>query len=731
MPVVLAAPPTEVAVANPGWEYALEEPTPVSEWKAVAGASIGNKLLEWPPDLFALTEVLLQRSEAFRFALSPPAGSSWPPAGVPDWPDAVVAAARQWSAWTEDRGGAVPPLLAQEWATFRARVGTPLNQLADARDWRMCEALLTLHAIADEACAGLGLAHDASGADGLLYRARGRELLARTGSLSRLPPHRIRVLPRVRTPPSGSSVRALSRYAAVTGPGVAARWHDAPSHRPGPDRDRGGINLLLLPWPLHVLESDFHPVTGPLHELAGDPFGFFEFEPAERLDLDLVERVLAAADDEAETVDVVVLPESAIDHDEIAGLEAVLGRHGVTTLVTGVRGHLEPHGQFPPNWVHIGVSVGGHWVHITQAKHHRWSLDEGQISQYHLSAALHPQIRWWEAAEVPRRSVQFVELLDGVTLAPLVCEDLAQSDEVADVIRSVGPMLVVAPLLDGPQLDSRWSARYAGVLADDPGSAVLTLTSFGMAQRSRPAGFDSSPVVALWKGPGQQAHEIPLESGAHAVLLSATVRSAVKRSFDGRRPLRDGSEFVSVDVRQVRSKSAGARPRGVPRGEPTQSVLDASELTILTSWAEAVADALAFAPMRVAAVSVSAQASSAWRAELRIPEPGTSLRLAIDGLVRIVRTAGGTSDGPSLAGLLQAVGNHQPDELAVDRLVRAALRSALDRRRASTTDNTIDVTSSEDQARDWRNNWHQSQHGSSPRRPNTAARSFHQSGVAG
>ena len=50
----------------------------------------------------------------------------------------------------------------------------------------MCDALLTLHAIADEACAGLGIALDRSDGKGCLYRARGRELLARTGSLARI-----------------------------------------------------------------------------------------------------------------------------------------------------------------------------------------------------------------------------------------------------------------------------------------------------------------------------------------------------------------------------------------------------------------------------------------------------------------------------------------------------------------------------------------------------------------
>src|SRR5215472_1078114 len=128
---------------------------------------------------------------------------------------------------------------------------------------------------------------------------------------------------------------------------------------------------------------------------------------------------------------------------------------------------------------------GEAWFHIRQNKHHRWSLDESQINQYHLGSVLHPHIRWWEAMEVPRRALQFVEVAE-LAIVSLVCEDLAESDNVAELIRSVGPTVVITGLLDGPQLTSRWSARYASVLADDPGSAVLTLTSFGMVNRSRP-----------------------------------------------------------------------------------------------------------------------------------------------------------------------------------------------------------------------------------------------------
>ena len=101
--------------------------------------------------------------------------------------------------------------------------GVPLEQVAAGQDWRMCQALLTLHAIADEACAGLGIALDRSDGQACAYRARGRELLVRTGSLARVSPRLLRVLPKVCTPPTGRA--AFSRYACVQGPGIQARWH--------------------------------------------------------------------------------------------------------------------------------------------------------------------------------------------------------------------------------------------------------------------------------------------------------------------------------------------------------------------------------------------------------------------------------------------------------------------------------------------------------------------------
>jgi hypothetical protein len=284
-----------------------------------------------------------------------------------------------------------------------------------------------------------------------------------------------------------------------------------------------------------------------------------------------LDRVLVAACREAGSVDVVCLPESAVEEGEIGELEALLHDHGVIALVAGVRQQSPEPGRAPYNWLHIGFNPrlvkGGSlptdpsppWFHIRQRKHHRWSLDEAQIYEYHLGGVLHPHVGWWESMEVPRRSIQFVEVAE-LTLAALVCEDLAQNDDVAELIRQVGPTIVLTAVLDGSQLNSRWAERYASVLADDPGSAVMTLTSYGMVQRSRPHGRAASAVVALWKDPSRGVREIPLEAGAHGVLLTVCTDRATRRSADARILVDNGTSCFDVAVHQIGASPIGSRP---------------------------------------------------------------------------------------------------------------------------------------------------------------------------
>src|SRR5215472_6674258 len=330
----------------------VTEPTPATIWRSVTGCSVTDRLLEWPPDVFALTNLVLDRAEAFRFALSP--AGQWPPSRYPDWAHAVVEAGLRWSGWAQAPAGEPPDLVAHEWKAFCERAETPLEDLASGQDRQLAEALLTLHAVADEACAGLGIALDASDASGCVYRARGRELLARTGSLARIDARLLRVLPKVRTPPTGRP--AFSRYACVQTPPIEARWHKMPARHPGTDLRSEYATMLLLPWPLTVQASDFCPVEGSVQRLAKDPFASFEFVPAERLDLALVDRVLTAARQEVNAIDIVVLPESAVDESEIDDLEALLDRHGVISLHTGVRQRSADPARPPGNWIHTGFN---------------------------------------------------------------------------------------------------------------------------------------------------------------------------------------------------------------------------------------------------------------------------------------------------------------------------------------------------------------------------------------
>src|SRR6185503_894532 len=117
------------------------------------------------------------------------------------------------------------------------------------------------------------------------------------------------------------------------------------------------------------------------------------------------------------------------------------------------------------------------------------------------------------------------------------------------VIRSVGPSLVIALLMDGPQLERRWPGRYATVLADDPGSAVLTLTSLGMVRRSSMPGNEGPSPIALWKDPYGQAQELLLPRGAHALVLTLSASRITGVTLDGRS---DASKTVRLSLSGVR-----------------------------------------------------------------------------------------------------------------------------------------------------------------------------------
>lgn len=648
-------------------------PTIASLWADVSGRDLSEQDLAWPPDVFALAGTVLSRTHAYRFAVSPPTGRHWPPRRFAGWNDVVTTAAEQWCTWSEEREGPPPDLVGDTWAVLLDAADTELDAIADGSAWEVCEALFVLLALGDEAGAGVAATLDPERAAGFRFRGRAGELLARTGSLSAVPTYRLRVLPKGRTPPGGISFRSLSRYLCLRGAAVDVAWHKAPARRSGTGQQQA--NVLLLPWPLRVRQRDFRPLQHTVHRAENEPFGSFSFDPAEPFDLDLVERVLIAALDEVDGVDAVILPESSVPVDDVQPLQALLTRYGVSMLMAGVREPPRDDGPLPGNWVHLGVHVGGCWAHYRQNKHHRWFLDESQINQYHLAGALHPSVRWWEAMEVPRRSLQFVELSEGLTVVAVVCEDLARLDEVAELLRDVGPSLVVTILLDGPQLASRWTARYASVLADDPGTAVLTLTASGMVQRSRPIGMPPSSVVAMWKDPTRGLREISLDPGSDGVVMSVAHTRARRRCADGRTPVDNATGLVVAGVHQVTAVPGDPARAPGPRGV-TGVALGAAELTIVTAWADAVAEAMEHAPERVSGVLADARPGAPWRRDLGLPEPSAPLATALTAVCDAVAAAGGADDA-----VLAVLGDAPPDGDAPVALGTSVLRTALESRR--------------------------------------------------
>ncbi len=298
-----------------------------------------------------------------------------------------------------------------------------------------------------------------------------------------------------------------------------------------------GLNLLLVPWPERVVPRDFQVAERPQ---APAESGLFRYAPLKRGD-DLPRRIrdlLKVAEAEVGTVDAVVLPELALSEEEYETLRDHVSEHG-GILVTGVRstpGSERDHKEGSNSWS-LAYGIGlGRKVEITQQKHHRWKLDRRQIRQYGIGARLDPGHVWWEDAKIRKRALWFVGLNHCVTASVLICEDLARQEPVSELLRAVGPNLVIALLMDGPQLETRWSARYATVLADDPGCSVLTVTSLGMARMSRSeTGTSGSRIIALWKD-DKDGRNVPIElpEGAGGTVLSLASETKQEWTADGR-----------------------------------------------------------------------------------------------------------------------------------------------------------------------------------------------------
>lgn len=521
-----------------------------------------EKFPQWPPDLFAVSGTLVDLSSCYSFARFEDNGSCNPfTISFAEKAQAIGCAWRKevgedgkLSVKTEgDIQTLWNELISNQSASLECRISSDGSLLS----W--CKAALQLMAISDEASVGMGFPIDSSRDKELPFAstyykwndAHWQNVKTRNWRVAtvclHVPHSEICVQPKTLTTQMGCTARSLSHHLALLPPSthVTTQWFVGPPFEVNTEEPR---NILLIPFPYNIDANCFRAINTqqkegwghfeidqkwlPTSDEQGEPFCSF------------IEVLVKQAKREVDCVHAIILPELALSEAlaqrvarriaESNGLEMFVS--GISTDMFTVAKKKEPANAAYTSLYHRGEMIARWW----QYKHHSWRLDSGQIGQYSITQILDPSILWWEhigfagrdakEREIDR-SVWFYASGGGWSLATLICEDLARIDPVQSVVRAIGPNLLIVLLMDGPQLGQRWSSRYATVLADDPGSSVLTLTCLGMIRRSR---GPQSQIIALWKDAFRGAQELSLAYGAHALLLTITPRRQKERTLDRR-----------------------------------------------------------------------------------------------------------------------------------------------------------------------------------------------------
>lgn len=547
----------------------------------------------WPADAFAIGAALLRRTGGYLDLVNGDDLRN----SVPVLAHSVVRdAGERWRRALDDKFGALtratpkrktlreicPDEIRTAWTTLRR---TASIQLADVRASReLTAAAITLCTVSDAACEGLGIGLEPSServtpATASPFLAYADSNAADKNGLRsyclHIPASKLAVLGKRHTPQRGCSIRSLTHHLALYTPTeIQAIWH-APIQKTQQDLDV--FNVLVLPWPTEVADTSFRTLRGVF---AGQRY--FDYSPGALNNPGALVRVKRAMSEAARYVDrvhAVVLPELALDESEFAAIEKYLAVQKAI-IVSGVRqAACEETCQMPANTCVIqpyGLSVQSDahpaprpsdlQAHRrTQSKHHRWCLDRRQILQYKLGGRLPASRDCWEYTYLGQREIHFVTLTSWLTIATLICEDLARQEPVTEVVRAVGPNLIFALLMDGPQLKSRWSSRYASVLAEDPGCSVLSVTSLGMSRRSTPSDTkpddDKSSVIALWRDAVYGEQELRLDKDHDACVLSLVCKTKDESTIEGHNLIRKAHFPVFAGYQSFASNAAAARRR--------------------------------------------------------------------------------------------------------------------------------------------------------------------------
>lgn len=568
-----------------------------------SGTPVLNKSFANPPcqavDLFAIAAFLLHRSGGYHH-ISPlvdgAAKSRSLSIGEEDrkkW----IAAGKDWRGDGERVLPPPPQELLDAWQALMRFGSNPLFLASSGKGksrpwWRAAMGLL---AIADEAARDLGFElGTGKSAQAAMSEIAMRESIhqgKKVYTVSNANMDHVCVLPKSRTPKVGCTLRSLSHNLSLLPPRGLARayWSPHPQLRDNEPvtETASPFNLIVIPLPFQVKAQAFKGT--PSKEAS---WGWFHVDPhwcpasGDKLSIEngfqefwsFVQNIMDAGARDVGTIHGLVFPEAALSFEVFRLLcEKLSGRQGFELLVAGIFDSNDPSGSIRTgNFAAMarreaGPSGAFTFDISTREKHHRWRIEKSQIEAYALGSSLDSNRGWWEDIEILNRSLDVFVLRGVATVTTLICEDLARSDPCQELVRGIGPNLVIALLMDGPQLKDRWPARYATVLAEDPGSSVLTVTSAGLLRRSNDTRqFPASDKVGLWRDDTGRTIELSLGPSAQALCLTLQPTAIQERTLDGRADNTGSQSWRLTGVAPVTIKNpsddilAGLWPEGKP-----------------------------------------------------------------------------------------------------------------------------------------------------------------------
>ena len=516
----------------------------------------------FPFDLFAIAGLLLQRAGAYQKIIAQGTAKVPPTGSVVisrELRDRLKSVGSHWSTIAK-----VPPYVQKKWTELLRYWEAPLftyeNGIQKPEKW--WKIAFELMAIADEASEDVGYwprdgmpvrwtvelaAVLLNGEFPKRPRSRHIKLSRNRPSLTSSAVNQdiVCVQPKARTPDVGCCLRNLSHNLALLPPRGVMRVHWMTPPGAQGREEKEPLNVLLIPFPYVIDASWFEterPTVGPWH--------WFELRqkwlsPGTDAIIDLVRALMETAM-AGNQVHSVVFPEYALDWNTYEKLAEVLRDEYPTLqfLISGSSSNcIEEDGNF---------ALASHFFEdpdkrstderimatVSRPKHHRWSMSAGQIKSYGLEGEfeLKGDTRWWEKIPLQPREIYVNAMRSASVFSAMICEDLARTEPAHEPLRAVGPNLVFVLLMDGPQEEWRWAARYSMGLVDDPGCSVLTLTSRALVARWNdvhpPA--EQNWSVGLWKDEEHRAKAVSCPIGTEAILLKLEGKRQEEATVDGR-----------------------------------------------------------------------------------------------------------------------------------------------------------------------------------------------------